>query len=215
MCVILFGVFGVGKGIQVWFIIEKFGILQIFIGDMLCVVVKVGSLFGQQVKGVMDSGGLVFDDIIIVLIKECIIEVDCVKGFLFDGFLWIILQVEVLKDVGVIIDYVVEIVVDDEEIVLCIVGCCVYLVFGCVYYIEYNLLKVVGKDDVIGEELIQCEDDKEEIVCYCLLVYYLQIKLLVDFYQKLLVVEGILKYYSIVGVGLVEQIIVKVFLVLS
>lgn len=36
----------------------------------------------------------------------------------------------------------------------------------------YNLLKVEGKDDVIGEDLIICLDDKVEIVLERLVIYY-------------------------------------------
>ena len=75
---------------------------------MLRAAVKAGSPLGQQVKGVMDSGGLVSDDIIIALIKERITEADCAKGFLFDGFPRTIPQAEALKDAGVTIDHVVD-----------------------------------------------------------------------------------------------------------
>lgn len=211
----MLGVLGVGKGMQVQFIIECFDIFQIFIGDMLCVVVKVEFELGFQVKEVMVIGGLVFDDIIIVLIEEWIQQLDCKNGFLFDGFLCIIFQVEVLKDQGIVIDYVVEIFVDDEEIVSCLFGCCVYEVSGWIYYVKYDLFKVEGKDDEIGEFLVQCEDDKEEIVCKCLKIYYDQMVLLIGYYQDWVVqiLEVVFKYVQVVGVGsfdsIWDQILIK------
>ena len=105
---------------------------------MLRAAVKAGSPLGQQVKGVMDSGGLVSDDIIIALIKERITEADCAKGFLFDGFPRTIPQAEALKDAGVTIDHVVEIAVDDEEIVSRIAGRRVHPASGRVYHTEHN-----------------------------------------------------------------------------
>lgn len=77
-----------------------------------------------------------------------------------------------MKENGVVVDYVIEFDVVDEIIVECMGGCCVYLGFGCVYYVVYNLFKVDGKDDIIGEDLIICDDDIEEIVCKCLGIYY-------------------------------------------
>ncbi|TEP86244.1 adenylate kinase [Pseudomonas aeruginosa] len=215
MRVILLGAPGAGKGTQARFITEKFGIPQISTGDMLRAAVKAGSPLGQQVKGVMDSGGLVSDDIIIALIKERITEADCAKGFLFDGFPRTIPQAEALKDAGVTIDHVVEIAVDDEEIVSRIAGRRVHPASGRVYHTEHNPPKVAGKDDVTGEELIQREDDKKETVRHRLSVYHSQTKPLVDFYQKLSAAEGTPKYHSIAGVGSVEQITAKVLSALS
>lgn len=155
----------------------------------------------------MDVGKLVIDELVIVLVKECIVQEDCCNGFLLDGFLCIILQVDVMKEVGINVDYVLEFDVLDELIVDCIVGCCVYVLFGCVYYVKFNLLKVEGKDDVIGEELIICKDDQEEIVCKCLVEYYQMIVLLIGYYFKE-AEAGNIKYVKVDGIKLVVEVCV-------
>jgi len=86
MRIIFIGPPGAGKGTQAQFICEQFGIPQISTGDMLRAAVSMGSELGQQARAIMDSGGLVSDDIIIALVKERLKEEDCLNGCLFDGF---------------------------------------------------------------------------------------------------------------------------------
>lgn len=210
MRMILLGAPGAGKGTQARFITEKFGIPQISTGDMLRAAVKAGSPLGLKVKGVMDSGGLVSDDIIIDLIRERIVQPDCARGFLFDGFPRTIPQAEALRDAGVTIDHVLEIAVDDEEIVSRMSGRRVHPASGRVYHVLHNPPKVSGKDDESGEDLIQREDDKEETVRHRLALYHSQTKPLVDFYQGLAATSGTPRYSRIEGVGSVSEITARV-----
>ena len=215
MRVILLGAPGAGKGTQAKFITEKFGIPQISTGDMLRAAVKAGTELGQKAKSIMDSGGLVSDDLIINLVKERIAQPDCINGFLFDGFPRTIPQAQALVDNGVELDHVVEIAVEDEEIVQRIAGRRVHEASGRVYHIAHNPPKVEGKDDVTGEDLVQRKDDTEETVRHRLSVYHSQTKPLVDFYQKLESAQGKPKYSHIAGVGSVESITAKVLAALS
>ena len=215
MRVILLGAPGAGKGTQAKFITEKFGIPQISTGDMLRAAVKAGTEVGLIAKSVMDSGGLVSDDMIINLVKERIAQPDCVNGFLFDGFPRTIPQAEALVKAGVELDHVLEIAVEDEEIVQRIAGRRVHEASGRVYHTVYNPPKVEGKDDVTGEDLVQRKDDTEETVRHRLSVYHSQTKPLVDFYQKLAAAQGKPKYSHVEGVGSVESITAKVLEALS
>ena len=215
MRVILLGAPGAGKGTQAKFITEKFGIPQISTGDMLRAAVKAGTELGLIAKGVMDSGGLVSDDLIINLVKERIAQPDCVNGFLFDGFPRTIPQAEALVKAGVELDHVLEIAVEDEEIVQRIAGRRVHEASGRVYHTVYNPPKVEGKDDATGEDLVQRKDDTEETVSHRLSVYHSQTKPLVDFYQKLAAAHGKPKYSHVEGVGSVESITAKVLEALS
>ncbi|HCO60338.1 MAG TPA: adenylate kinase, partial [Porticoccaceae bacterium] len=106
------------------------------------------SELGLQAKSVMEAGGLVSDDLIIALVKERIEEPDCVNGFLFDGFPRTIPQAQALVDAGVLIDYVIEVYVEDEEIVSRLSGRRVHEASGRVYHIEHNPPQQDGVDDV-------------------------------------------------------------------
>ncbi|MEM7465950.1 MAG: nucleoside monophosphate kinase, partial [Pseudomonadota bacterium] len=138
MKLILLGGPGAGKGTQADFICEKFGIPKISTGDMLRAAVAAGTELGRAAKEIMDSGGLVSDDIILGLVKERITESDCQNGFLFDGFPRTIPQAEGLRDSGVKVDRVIEIAVDDEEIVRRMSGRRVHPGSGRTYHIVFN-----------------------------------------------------------------------------
>src|SRR5882672_5573138 len=118
MRLILLGAPGAGKGTQAAFICQRFGIPQISTGDMLRAAVKAGTPLGLAAKKVMDSGALVSDDIIIGLVKERIAQPDCANGFLFDGFPRTIPQADAMRKAKVAIDYVLEIDVPAEEIIV-------------------------------------------------------------------------------------------------
>ena len=184
MRLILLGAPGAGKGTQAAFICQKFGIPQISTGDMLRAAVKAASPMGMAAKQVMDSGGLVSDDIIIGLVKERIAQPDCANGFLFDGFPRTIPQADAMKAARVKLDVVLEIDVPDASIIERMSGRRVHLASGRTYHVTFNPPKVAGKDDVTGEALIQRDDDKEETVRKRLAVYQSQTRPLVAYYAE-------------------------------
>ncbi|MCP3907027.1 MAG: adenylate kinase [Oceanicoccus sp.] len=214
MRIILLGPPGAGKGTQAQFICEKYGIPQISTGDMLRAAVKAETEMGLQVKAVMDSGGLVSDEIIIGIVKERIAEADCANGFLFDGFPRTIPQAEALQAAGVPIDTVLEISVDDEEIVTRMSGRRVHEASGRVYHVVFNPPRQEGIDDETGDTLLQREDDKEETVRHRLNVYHDQTKPLVGFYQTLANTDGP-NYRAVEGTGSVDDIRGKVYAALD
>lgn len=208
MRLILLGAPGAGKGTQASFLCQKYGIPQISTGDMLRAAVKAGTPLGQQAKAVMDSGGLVSDELIINLVKERISQPDCAQGFLFDGFPRTIPQADAMKAGGVKIDYVLEIDVPFEAIIERMSGRRSHPASGRIYHVKFNAPKVDGLDDVTGEPLVQRDDDKEETVRKRLDVYSAQTRPLVDYYSKWAAVEPDLapKYRAISGMGSVEEI---------
>lgn len=208
MRVILLGPPGAGKGTQAAYITERLNVPQISTGDMLRAAVKAGTPLGLEAKKVMDTGGLVSDDIIIGLVKERIAQDDCRNGFLFDGFPRTIAQADALKDAQIKIDAVVELQVDDEEIVRRISGRRTHPGSGRVYHVLYNPPKVEGKDDVTGEPLVQRDDDQEETVRKRLEVYHQQTRPLVDYYSSWAASgdADAPRYIAVDGLGPVDEV---------
>ncbi|MBS1215696.1 MAG: adenylate kinase [Proteobacteria bacterium] len=217
MRLILLGPPGAGKGTQAAFIKERFGIPQISTGDMLRAAVKAGTPLGVAAKKVMDAGRLVSDDIIIGLVEDRLREPDCAKGYLFDGFPRTIPQAEAMKDAGVGLDYVLEIDVPDDEIILRMSGRRVHLASGRTYHVKFNPPKAVGRDDVTGEALIQRDDDREDTVKKRLEVYHSQTQALVDYYSKWAATGDARapRYRKISGLGPVEEIKARAFAALA
>lgn len=217
MRLILLGAPGAGKGTQAAFICQKYGIPQISTGDMLRAAVKAGTPLGQQAQSVMESGGLVSDDLIIDLVKERIAQPDCAQGFLFDGFPRTIAQADAMKAANVKLDYVLEIDVPFGDIIERMSGRRSHPGSGRIYHVRFNPPKVEGQDDPTGEPLIQRDDDKEETVRKRLEVYSQQTRPLVDYYanwaQK--EPEKAPKYRAISGVGSVDEITQRALQALS
>ena len=205
MRLILLGAPGVGKGTQAQFITEAYGIPQISTGDMLRQAIKDQTPLGLEVKGVMDRGELVTDEIIINLVKERLQQDDCQEGFLFDGFPRTIPQAEALKNAGIEIDHVIEITVPDNEIIKRLSGRRVHPGSGRTYHVIYHPPKVTDIDDETGEALVQRDDDQEDTIRDRLRIYLDQTAPLVAFYKSLTEQTGA-QYTMIDGQGTTNEI---------
>jgi adenylate kinase len=120
MKLILFGPPGAGKGTQANFIAEKYNVSHISTGDVLREAVKNQTKIGQHAKSFMDKGELVPDSVVIEIIKQKLSSLNGMK-FMLDGFPRTVPQAEALDDMlnelGVNLDVVVFLDVDDEEVV--------------------------------------------------------------------------------------------------
>ena len=183
MRLILLGPPGAGKGTQAKMICEKYGIPQISTGDMLRAAVSAGTPLGIEAKKVMDAGELVSDELILQLVKDRIAESDCNSGYLLDGFPRTIAQAEGMKNLGIDVDFVVELQVDDDEIIERMGGRRIHPASGRVYHVKFNPPKIENQDDETGEALIQRDDDAEDTVRKRLDVYHKQTAPLIDYYS--------------------------------
>ena len=202
---ILLGPPGAGKGTQADLICDLYQIPKLSTGDMLREAVASGSDLGKQVSNILDSGGLVSDDIIGSLIEERLQMPDCKNGSLFDGVPRTLGQAKILDDMGVSFSHVIEIVVEDDVIVNRMSGRRVHPGSGRNYHIHYNPPKTEGIDDESGEALIQREDDKPETVLKRLDVYHEQTEPLTNFYKEISSRSELI-YFSVDGSKSVNEV---------
>ena len=120
MRIILFGPPGSGKGTQATFISESLSVPHLSTGDMLRSSVSSGSEIGLKAKKIMESGGLVSDEIVFSIVQERIAKNDCKKGFILDGFPRTVNQakkLDLLLNDNYKLDCVLRIKVNEEEII--------------------------------------------------------------------------------------------------
>ncbi|MGN7611259.1 adenylate kinase [Magnetococcales bacterium HHB-1] len=188
MKLILMGPPGAGKGTQARQIAEKYGIPQLSTGDMLRAAVKAGTEVGLKAKAAMESGSLVTDDVVVGIIGDRILEADCAKGFILDGFPRTVAQAKaltkMLKKRKLQIDEVIDITADTEALVGRITGRMTCSKCGEGYHKEFKKPSKEGVCDKCGGELTTRADDNEETVRNRLDVYHKQTAPVIDYYKE-------------------------------
>ncbi|MEE9555336.1 MAG: adenylate kinase [candidate division Zixibacteria bacterium] len=192
---IFLGAPGSGKGTQAKKLCEKLDLAHISTGDILRKAIKDETELGKNAKRYVDGGELVPDDIILKMIKEELTGSD--SGFIFDGFPRTFAQAEglekLLGEMGMNIDRVINLLVDDQVIIARLVARRLCKSCGFEYNSKTRPPKQEGLCDHCGGELFQRSDDNAEVINNRLNVYREKTKPIEEFYRArglLLDVDG-------------------------
>lgn len=187
---ILFGPPGAGKGTHGPRIVDELGVPQLSTGDMLRAAVAAQTEVGKQAKAVMESGGLVSDEIVVGIIRDRIEEKDCKAGFILDGFPRTLVQTKMLDEMlaakGEAVSSVLALEVPDAVLEERICGRWIHKKSGRSYHVKFAppkslpihpMVKPTEKnmlDDVTKEPLMQRKDDTAEALKKRLKGYHAQ-----------------------------------------
>jgi len=188
MLIILLGPPGAGKGTQAESIVKNYGLAYVSTGDILRKAVKEETPLGCKARENMNQGQLVPDNLVVEIVRERLMEPDCFKGALLDGFPRTVDQAvfldQALPDIGTKIDSVLLIEVEEDELIERLTGRRVCSDCGANYHLKFKPPKVRNVCDQCGGDLYQRDDDTLETVKERLDVYKKQTEPLIKFYQE-------------------------------
>ena len=194
--IVLLGPPGAGKGTQAKLIAETYGIPQISTGDILRDNVARKTELGVKAKAIMERGDLVPDELVCSMVADRLVQADCVRGFILDGFPrtvrqaeWLDAQLEKMragKDNKVrqacAPPVVIRLVVEYNQLLQRLTGRRSCPTCGLIYNVYYQPPKVQGICDVEGTTLVTRRDDTEEVIAERLKAYERLTLPLVEYY---------------------------------
>lgn len=182
MKMILLGPPGAGKGTMAVRIKEEKGIPHISTGDLFRAAIKNQTELGKKVKGILDAGDLVPDELTVALVQERLEQNDCANGFILDGFPRTIGQADSLAEFAPV-DVVLNFTIEESEVVRRLSGRRMCKECGAGYHVEFIPPAEEGKCDKCGGELYTRPDDEEKSIRNRMEVYRKSTEPLIQYYQ--------------------------------
>ena len=199
--VILLGPPGSGKGTQGDLVGEKYSFPKISTGDILRLEIQEGTPIGKKAKATMDQGDLVSDDIVVEIVKKRILQSDCSKGYVLDGFPRNVSQAQGLEKMEENrAEIVMEISLTEKTLISRLSARKVCFRCGAVYNLLVRHPKKDGVCDICQSKLIQRQDDRPGVIKERLKVYHRQTEPLIGYYKEKKI------YHRIDGEGKIEAI---------
>jgi len=183
MKAVIFGAPGSGKGTYASRLQSRLGVDVIAMGDIFREMMKEDSELGKKVKGYVEKGLLVPDDIVNEVLKQRLAKVPAGKGFLLDGYPRTVEQAKTLEDIAKL-DVIILLMVPDWIIIERLSTRRICRNCGTVYNIRFLKPKVEGVCDKCGGPLYQRSDDTPEVIKKRLQLYEEQTQPILQIFRE-------------------------------
>jgi len=180
---IIFGAPGSGKGTYASRLQARLGVDVIAMGDIFREIMKQETELGRKVKGYVEKGLLVPDDIVIEVLKQRLTQIPKGKGFILDGYPRTLKQAEALEQIAEI-DVILLQMVPDWIIIERLSTRRICRNCGTVYNVRFLKPKVENVCDKCGGPLYQRSDDTPEVIKKRIQVYQEQTSPLLQHYKE-------------------------------
>ena len=199
MKITIMGPPGGGKGTQAELLCEKFDIPHISTGAIIRNAIREKTELGKIAEGYIANGQLVPDNVVIDMVSKRLSEKDCENGYILDGFPRTLPQADAMDEIGIKLDFALNLIVQDEVIVERLGGRRECKVCAAPYHIKFNPPEKEGVCDKCGGVLITRDDDVPDTIRQRLCVYHSETEPLIGFYER----KGIL--VNVVGRDTIEE----------
>lgn len=183
MNAIIFGAPGSGKGTYASRLQAKLGVDVVAMGDIFREIMKEDTELGKKVKGYVEKGLLVPDDIVIEVLKHRLAKIPKGKGFILDGYPRTLEQAETLEGIAKI-DIIILLMVPDWIIIERLSTRRICKNCGAVYNIRFLKPKVENICDKCGGPLYQRSDDTPEVIKKRIQVYEAQTQPILQLFKE-------------------------------
>ncbi|KAJ6816407.1 adenylate kinase, chloroplastic-like isoform X3 [Iris pallida] len=172
-----------GKGTQCELIKEKYGLVHISAGDLLRAEVASGTENGKRAKENMEKGMLVPDEIVVMMVKERLLQPDAQEsGWLLDGYPRSLSQAKALEDLHIRPDLFILLDVSEDALIERVVGRRLDPVTEKIYHLKYS----PPENEKIASRLTQRFDDTEEKVKLRLQTHHRNVEAVLSVYKDLI-----------------------------
>ena len=184
MKITIMGPPGGGKGTQAEILSEKLGIPHISTGAIIRSAIREKTELGKAAEDYIANGQLVPDKLVIDMVSKRLLEKDCENGYILDGFPRTLPQADAMDEIGIELDYALNLLVSDEVIVDRLGGRRECKACAAPYHVKFNPPEKEGVCDKCGGVLITRADDVPDTIRQRLSVYHKETEPLIDFYKK-------------------------------